>query len=100
MTSHGCLQVVLAEAAVGRGAWQHVPYRTCKLTHVLKDCLGGNCATLLIANVWGEDAQLDETLSTCRWGAASTHTWPHLHANHRWSDQAGARHDDHIRIIG
>jgi hypothetical protein len=57
---------VLAAAAVGRGAWQHVPYRTCKLTHVLKDCLGGNCATLLIANVWGEAAQLEETLSTCR----------------------------------
>jgi hypothetical protein len=51
---------------VGRGAWNHIPYRTCKLTHVLKDCLGGNCATLLIANVWGEAAQLDETLSTCR----------------------------------
>lgn len=60
------MQVVLAAAAVGRGAWQHVPYRTCKLTHVLKDCLGGNCATLLIANVWGEAAQLEETLSTCR----------------------------------
>lgn len=62
------MQVVLAAAAVGRGAWQHVPYRTCKLTHVLKDCLGGNCATLLVANVWGEAAQLDETLSTCRCG--------------------------------
>lgn len=60
-------QVVLAAAAVGRGAWSHVPYRTCKLTHVLKDCLGGNCATLLVANVWGEAAQLEETLSTCRW---------------------------------
>jgi hypothetical protein len=29
------IQVVLGAAAVGRGAWQHVPYRTCKLTHVL-----------------------------------------------------------------
>lgn len=63
--------MVLAAAAVGRGAWQHVPYRTCKLTHVLKDCLGGNCATLLIANVWGEAAQLDETLSTCSWGVGT-----------------------------
>jgi hypothetical protein len=59
------LQVVRAASERGR---EHVPYRSSKLTHVLKDSLGGNCATVLIANVWGEPAQLDETLSTCRWG--------------------------------
>ncbi len=47
----------------------HVPYRSSKLTHVLKDSLGGNCRTVLIANVWGEAGQLDETLSTCRFAA-------------------------------
>jgi hypothetical protein len=67
-------QVVRAASERGR---DHVPYRSSKLTHVLKDSLGGNCATVLIANVWGEPAQLDETLSTCRWvglGAAVEQT--------------------------
>jgi hypothetical protein len=58
-------QVVLAAGERGR---EHIPYRSCKLTHVLKDSLGGNCQTILIANVWEDPAQLQETLSTCRWG--------------------------------
>eukprot|EP00882_Tetradesmus_deserticola_P033446 GHRQ01038212.1.p3 GENE.GHRQ01038212.1~~GHRQ01038212.1.p3 ORF type:complete len:159 (+),score=39.48 GHRQ01038212.1:894-1370(+) len=64
-----CAQVVRAASERGR---EHVPYRSSKLTHVLKDSLGGNCATVLIANVWGEPAQLHETLSTCRFSARMT----------------------------
>ncbi|PNW77229.1 hypothetical protein CHLRE_10g427750v5 [Chlamydomonas reinhardtii] len=44
----------------------HVPFRSSKLTHVLKNSLGGNCRTVLVANVWSDAAQTDETLSTCR----------------------------------
>lgn len=40
--------------------------RSSKLTHVLKNSLGGNCRTVLIANVWSDAAQADETMSTCR----------------------------------
>ncbi len=40
--------------------------RSSKLTHVLKNSLGGNCCTVLVANVWSDAAQTDETLSTCR----------------------------------
>ena len=40
----------------------HVPYRQSKLTHVLKDSIGGKCNTLLIANVWGEAAHIEETV--------------------------------------
>ena len=43
---------------------EHVPFRQSKLTHVLKDALGGNSKTTMIANIWGEAAQLDETIST------------------------------------
>lgn len=42
---------------------QHVPYRQCKLTHVLRDSLQGNCATVMIANIWGELAHIEETVS-------------------------------------
>ncbi len=36
------------------------------MTHVLKDSLGGNCNTLMIANVWGEKVHIEETISTLR----------------------------------
>lgn len=45
---------------------KHVPYRQSKLTHFLKDSLGGKCYTTMIGNIWGEAEQLEETLSTLR----------------------------------
>ena len=42
----------------------HVPYRQSKLTHVLKNSLGGRCQTVMIGNVWGEASQLEETVSS------------------------------------
>ncbi|GAA6215150.1 kinesin-like protein KIF9 [Lates japonicus] len=56
-------QAILALADRGR---DHVPFRQSKLTHALKDSLGGNCNTVLVANIYGEAAQIDETLSTLR----------------------------------
>ncbi|CAL1534907.1 unnamed protein product [Lymnaea stagnalis] len=56
-------QVVIALASRNR---DHVPFRQSKLTHYLKDSIGGNCNTLLVANMWAEKAQLEETVSTLR----------------------------------
>ena len=53
-------QVVIALADKRR---EHIPFRQSKLTHYLKDSIGGNCNTVLIANVWGERVQLEETVS-------------------------------------
>ena len=53
-------QVVIALADKKR---DHVPFRQTKLTHCLKDSIGGNCNTLVVANVWGEAAQIEETVS-------------------------------------
>ena len=44
----------------------HVPYRQSKLTNMLKNSIGGNCYTILIANVWPEASHLEETISTLR----------------------------------
>jgi len=44
----------------------YVPFGDCKLTHFLKDSIGGNCRTLLIACVFGDESHLRDTLSTCR----------------------------------
>jgi kinesin family protein 6/9 len=44
----------------------HVPFRQSKLTNILKDTLGANCNTLMIACMWGESSHLEETTSTLR----------------------------------
>eukprot|EP00607_Mallomonas_marina_P008109 CAMPEP_0182424996 /NCGR_PEP_ID=MMETSP1167-20130531/11317_1 /TAXON_ID=2988 /ORGANISM="Mallomonas Sp, Strain CCMP3275" /LENGTH=787 /DNA_ID=CAMNT_0024605273 /DNA_START=41 /DNA_END=2404 /DNA_ORIENTATION=+ len=52
--------------ALARKGTSHIPYRQSKLTNILKDCLGANCNTLLVACVWGESQHLEETVSTLR----------------------------------
>ena len=47
------MQIVLALSKKGS---QHVPYRSSKLTHLLKDSIGGNCQTRLIACIWPDVA--------------------------------------------
>ncbi len=47
----------------------HIPYRQSKLTNILKDALGANCNTLMIACMWGEAHHLEETTSTLRLAA-------------------------------
>eukprot|EP00933_Yihiella_yeosuensis_P044231 TRINITY_DN39338_c0_g1_i1.p1 TRINITY_DN39338_c0_g1~~TRINITY_DN39338_c0_g1_i1.p1 ORF type:complete len:733 (-),score=174.92 TRINITY_DN39338_c0_g1_i1:152-2350(-) len=56
-------QVVVA---LGNKHRDHVPYRQSKLTHMLKDSLGGNCKTTMVANIWPEAKMLEETASTLR----------------------------------
>ena len=52
--------------ALSKKGINHVPYRQSKLTTILKDCLGANCNTLMIACIWGEAEHLEETVSTLR----------------------------------
>lgn len=56
-------QVVVALTQAKR---EHIPYRQSKLTHLLKDSLGGNCHTALISCVWPHRQHGWETLSTLR----------------------------------
>lgn len=44
----------------------HVPYRNSTMTMVLRDSLGGNCRTVMIANITAQHEMLDESISTCR----------------------------------
>ncbi|XP_019850613.1 PREDICTED: kinesin-like protein KIF9 isoform X2 [Amphimedon queenslandica] len=56
-------QVVMALTEKRRA---HVPYRHCKLTQLLKGSIGGNCNSVMIANIWGEREHLENTLGTLR----------------------------------
>eukprot|EP00775_Hariotina_reticulata_P005321 gene5321-5556_t len=47
----------------------HVPFRQSKLTAVLRDALGGNCKTVMIANVWPQPEFAEETASTLRFAS-------------------------------
>lgn len=44
----------------------HIPYRNSLMTMVLRDSLGGNCKTTMVANLNVADAFVDESISTCR----------------------------------
>ncbi|XP_055135489.1 kinesin-like protein KIF9 isoform X5 [Symphalangus syndactylus] len=55
--------------ALGDQKRDHIPFRQCKLTHALKDSLGGNCNMVLVTNMYGEAAQLEETLSSLRFAS-------------------------------
>jgi hypothetical protein len=59
-------QVVVALTQSKR---EHIPYRQSKLTYLLKDSLGGNCNTYMIACVWPHQKHSWESLSTLRFAA-------------------------------
>ena len=46
---------------------KHIPYRDSKLTRLLKDSLGGNCHTVMIANVGPSSLSFEDTYNTLRY---------------------------------
>lgn len=59
-------QVINALLDIGNGRQRHVPYRDSKLTFLLRDSLGGNTKTVIIANVNPLMSCMAESLSTLR----------------------------------
>ncbi|XP_023929910.1 kinesin-like protein KIF18A isoform X2 [Lingula anatina] len=53
--------------ADGKVKGQHVPYRNSKLTRLLKDSLGGNCRTVMIAAVSPSAMTYDDTHNTLKY---------------------------------
>ncbi|XP_073486517.1 kinesin-like protein KIF15 [Aquarana catesbeiana] len=63
--SLSCLgQVITALVEVANGKQRHICYRDSKLTFLLRDSLGGNAKTFIIANVHPGSKSFGETLST------------------------------------
>jgi hypothetical protein len=53
----------------GSGGEVHVPHLNSKLTHMLKDTMGGNCRTIMIACIGTENDQYHHTLQTLGYGS-------------------------------
>ncbi|CAE7234924.1 KLP1 [Symbiodinium natans] len=51
---------------------KHVPYRDSKLTHLLRNCLGGNARTAVLITVSPHADNAGETLSSLRFGARAS----------------------------
>ncbi|XP_074548303.1 kinesin-like protein KIF6 [Halichoeres trimaculatus] len=63
LSLHYLEQVIIALSERNRS---HIPYRNSMLTSVLRDSLGGNCMTTMIATMSVDRRNLDESISTCR----------------------------------
>lgn len=58
--------VINSLVELSEGKSRHVPYRDSKLTFLLKDSLGGNSKTFIIANISPAVSSFSETLSTLK----------------------------------
>lgn len=63
LSLHYLEQVIVALSDKSRS---HIPYRNSMMTSVLRDSLGGNCMTTMIATCSLEKKNIDESISTCR----------------------------------
>jgi regulator of replication initiation timing len=64
--------VVLAAAPGGGKAKEHIPYRDSKLTSLLKQSLGGNSMTLMIACLSPSDSFFEENMSTLTYASKAS----------------------------
>lgn len=63
LSLHHLERVIIALSEKSRS---HIPYRNSMMTSVLRDSLGGNCMTTMIATCSVEKKNIDESISTCR----------------------------------
>lgn len=63
LSLHYLEQVIVALSEKSRS---HIPYRNSMMTSVLRDSLGGNCKTTMIAALSVAKPNIDESISTCR----------------------------------
>lgn len=58
--------VIIALHDKVKGKRVHIPYRNSMMTTILRDSLGGNCRTVMIANLSTDTENISETISTAR----------------------------------
>eukprot|EP01122_Echinamoeba_exundans_P016385 TRINITY_DN8281_c0_g1_i1.p1 TRINITY_DN8281_c0_g1~~TRINITY_DN8281_c0_g1_i1.p1 ORF type:complete len:853 (+),score=182.29 TRINITY_DN8281_c0_g1_i1:169-2727(+) len=60
---------------------KYVPYRNSKLTRLLKDSLGGNCKTVMIANVSPSSLSYEDTYNTLNYANRAKNIKTKVHTN-------------------
>jgi len=75
-----------------------VPYRDSKLTRLLKDSLGGNCRTVMIANISSAESSFEETLNTLKYANRAKNIKTNvqrnvLNVNYHISEYVQVRHN-------
>jgi kinesin family protein 13 len=81
LTTLGLVISKLADQATGKAKDNFVPYRDSVLTWLLKDNLGGNSKTVMIATVSPAGDNYEETLSTLRYADRAKRIVNHAKVN-------------------
>jgi kinesin family member 6/9 len=66
LSLHFLEHVIVCLNKAARGENIHIPYRNSLMTLVLRDSLGGNCKTRMIATISPDEDNMDESISTCK----------------------------------
>eukprot|EP00698_Gefionella_okellyi_P008333 TRINITY_DN2065_c0_g1_i1.p1 TRINITY_DN2065_c0_g1~~TRINITY_DN2065_c0_g1_i1.p1 ORF type:complete len:1233 (+),score=378.45 TRINITY_DN2065_c0_g1_i1:309-3701(+) len=64
---------VISALAENKRGTAHIPYRQSKLTRILKDSLGGNARTLMVACISPADNNFEETHNTLKYANRAKH---------------------------
>jgi kinesin family member 1 len=81
LSTLGRVIAALADISSGKGKNTKVPYRDSVLTWLLKDSLGGNSMTAMIAAISPADINFEETLSTLRYADSAKRIKNHAVVN-------------------
>ena len=76
-----------AHSRADGGAFSHVPYRNSVLTWLLKESLGGNARTTMLAAVSPSGGHFDETMSTLKYAERAKRVKTKAVVNARVSDE-------------
>ena len=79
LTLGNCINA-LCESSI-KGTKPHIPYRDSKLTRLLKDSLGGNSRTVMIANISPFIYSFDDTYNTLNYADRAKHIKTRVKAN-------------------
>ncbi len=74
-------QVIIALYEKANGNRVHIPYRNSMMTTILRDSLGGNCRTVMVANLSAELGNIDESISTARFAQRCSMLVNEIHVN-------------------
>eukprot|EP01083_Nonionella_stella_P023526 65115_1 len=97
--SLSCLgNVIMALVQIANGRSRYIPYRDSKLTFLLKDSLGGNSLTFIVANVSPAACNYGETYSTLKFAQRAKFIKNKAHVNEDESGSVTALKTENVRL--